>query len=473
MRYTKILATLGPASDKPETIRNLIEAGANGFRLNFSHGSHESHSRLYKTIRQTSQEMDVPVAILQDLQGPKIRTGKLKEGQPLRLRNGEKFTITTRDILGEGALVNTCYACLPRDVRRGDKILLDDGLIELRVEHSSETEVECTIVDGGFLGERKGINLPGVAVSTPALTDKDKEDAELGLRLGVDYIALSFVRHPKDIVELRDFVIHHGRNTHIVAKIEKPEAVEHLTEILDVTDGVMVARGDLGIEASLERVPVIQKTIISEANKRSRLVITATQMLESMIHNPIPTRAEVTDVANAVLDGTDVLMLSGETANGEFPVDTVKRMGQVAAEAELNLYRFYRTREEVTLEEHGSTHAIVLAAAAAARDVGATAIVAFSLSGRTATLLSQQRPYAPVIAFTSRPETLNRLALAWGVQPHPLPFHEVADDLLKAGEQTLLSRGVAKPGDTVVMVAGTTSAAAATNMLKIHKLARR
>lgn len=473
MKYTKILATLGPASEKPETIRKLIEAGVNGFRLNFSHGTHESHSRLYHLIRQTSQEMGVPIAILQDLQGPKIRTGELKDGQPLRLRNGEKFTITTREVLGEGALVSTTYSSLPRDVKRGDRILLDNGLIELRVERTSETEVECTIIDGGFLGERKGINLPGVAVSLPSFTTKDRKDAALGLQLGVDYIALSFVRHPEDLVELRDFITQHGRNTHIIAKIERAEAVNHLTEILDVAEGVMVARGDLGIETGIEHVPVIQKKIISEANRRSRLVITATQMLESMMHNPIPTRAEVTDVANAVLDGTDVLMLSGETATGEFPVEAVKCMSRVAAETELNLYRFYKTREEIAPVEHGASHAIVLAAAAAARDIAPSAIVVFSLSGRTASLLSQQRPYAPIIAFTPRPETLNRLALAWGVQPYLLPFHESADNLLKAGEQALLSRGIARPGDTVIMVAGTASAPAATNMLKVHKLAQR
>ncbi|MDQ7779699.1 MAG: pyruvate kinase [Planctomycetota bacterium] len=472
MHYTKILATLGPASEKVEVIRSLIEAGANGFRLNFSHGTHEAHARFYRTVRQTAKELGTPVAILQDLQGPKIRTGNNKDGQPLRLRNGEKFTITTREILGEGSLVGTTYSRLPRDVKRGDRILLDDGMIELRVERSTGTDVETVVIDGGFLGEHKGINLPGVAVSIPALTEKDKSDAAFGLELGVDYIALSFVRKPDDILELREFITKQGKNTHIVAKIEKPEAVDHLAEILDVTDGVMVARGDLGIETSIERVPVIQKTIIAEANKRGKLVITATQMLESMIHHPIPTRAEVTDIANAVLDGTDVLMLSGETANGDFPVETVKCMARVAEEAELNLYRFYRTREEVTLEEHSSTHAIVAAAAAAARDISANAIVAFSLSGRTASLLSQQRPFAPIIAFASNDEAFNRLALVWGVQSYPMAFHESADELLRIGEQELIARGIVKPGDTVVMVAGTSSAAAATNMLKVHRIVK-
>ncbi len=470
MRRTKILATLGPASSSPEKIEALIRAGVNGFRLNFSHGTHETHAGLYRAIREASARVGVPVAILQDLQGPKIRTGNLVDGKPVTLVAGQSMTISVQECLGTAQRVSTTYQALPSDVKAGDTILLDDGLMSLKVLSTTATGVEAQVAIGGELGEHKGINLPGVALSTPSLTEKDREDAAFGLSLGVDYIALSFVRKPSDIDDLRQLVRAAGKSTPIVAKIEKPEAIEQLEEVIAQSDGVMVARGDLGVEVSVERVPVLQKRIIAESNRQGKLVITATQMLESMIANPIPTRAEATDIANAILDGTDVVMLSGETAKGKYPVESVTRMGQIAEETERELVRYYDTLDRIESSGERLTKAAVDAACFAAREVVAAAIVVFTRSGRTALMASKERPACRTVALTPEDATYRRLALAFGVDPVKVDFVERPDDLIQAGERVLLERRLARHGDTVIMLAGTSTARGATNLVKVHRV---
>ena len=470
MRRTKILATLGPASSSPEKIEALIRAGVNGFRLNFSHGTHETHAGLYRAIREASARVGVPVAILQDLQGPKIRTGNLVDGKPVTLVAGQSMTISVQECLGTAQRVSTTYQALPSDVKAGDTILLDDGLMSLKVLSTTATGVEAQVAIGGELGEHKGINLPGVALSTPSLTEKDREDAAFGLKLGVDYIALSFVRKPSDIDDLRQLVRAAGKSTPIVAKIEKPEAIEQLEEVIAQSDGVMVARGDLGVEVSVERVPVLQKRIIAESNRQGKLVITATQMLESMIANPIPTRAEATDIANAILDGTDVVMLSGETAKGKYPVESVTRMGQIAEETERELVRYYDTLDRIESSGERLTKAAVDAACFAAREVVAAAIVVFTRSGRTALMASKERPACRTVALTPEDATYRRLALAFGVEPVRVDFVERPDDLIQAGERVILERCLARHGDTVIMLAGTSTARGATNLVKVHRV---
>ncbi len=470
MRRTKILATLGPASSSPEKIEALIRAGVNGFRLNFSHGTHETHGGLYHAIREISARVGVPIAILQDLQGPKIRTGHLVDRKPVTLVAGQRLTISVQECLGTAARVSTTYQALPRDVKAGDTILLDDGLLVLKVVSTTATEVEAEIAIGGELGEHKGINLPGVALSTPSLTEKDREDAAFGLTLGVDYIALSFVRQASDIDDLRQLVRAAGKNTPIVAKIEKPEAIEQLEAVIAQSDGVMVARGDLGVEVSVERVPVLQKRIIAESNRQGKLVITATQMLESMITNPIPTRAEATDIANAILDGTDVVMLSGETAKGKYPVESVTRMGQIAEETERELVRYYDSLDRIEASADRLTKAAVDAACFGAREVVAAAIVVFTRSGRTALMASKERPACRTVALTPEDSTYRRLALAFGVEAVKVDFVERPDDLIQAGERVILERRLARHGDTVIMLAGTSTARGATNLVKIHRV---
>jgi pyruvate kinase len=420
MTKTKIVATLGPATRTRERIVALMDAGVSVFRLNFSHGDPQEHAQSAELVRSLAKERHLAIAILQDLQGPKIRTGSLAGGQGVTLREGAHFSITTRPVCGTADLVSTTYSLLPQDVQPGDRILLDDGKIELRVLEADPSTVATVIVQGGLLQEHKGINLPGVAISAPALTQKDRVDLEFGLSLGVDAIALSFVRKPEDIIELKAIIQAHGQSTPVIAKLEKPEALDHLDAVMEATDGVMVARGDLGVELSAEKVPSVQKAIIEAAHRKRKLVITATQMLESMIHAPQPTRAEASDIANAVFDGTDALMLSGETAIGEFPVEAARAMATIAGEAERNLDRWgYRFPiEDPCLN---SSEGVAHAALDLARNIGAGAIVAFTRSGRTALYLSKLRGLIPVIAMTPNAQTYRRLAFAWGVTPHLCP----------------------------------------------------
>jgi pyruvate kinase len=475
MRRTKIVATLGPASSGPEVLARLIQSGMDVARLNFSHGGHEEHRERVRQVRETSERLGVSVACLQDLSGPKIRTGRLGPAEGVLLKEGEGFTLTTESVVGTAERVSTTYQWLPRDVRRGHRILLDDGLIELEVSAVEGDEVRTRVVNGGLLKSNKGINLPGVPLSTPALTEKDREDLAFGLSLDVDYVALSFVRRREDVMELRELLSAQGRpDLPVIAKIEKPEAVDNLASILAVADGVMVARGDLGVEVPTEHVPTLQKEIIRQANQAGRMVITATQMLESMVEHPRPTRAEASDVANAILDGTDAVMLSAETATGAYPVEAVATMGRIAGFTERQLFRpgGARQRRRSDLAAAGGStvaRAVAMASCGAAEQLDARCIVAFTESGATARLVSHFRPAVPVIAFTPSERVRRQLALAWGVKPLHSQHYETTDEMLSAGLSKLEASGVVTAGDTVIIVCGTTALSGATNMMKVHR----
>jgi pyruvate kinase len=470
MRRTKIVATIGPASREPAVLERLIEAGVNVVRLNFSHGEHEEHAAVVRAVREAARRQDKAVALLQDLSGPKIRTGRVKDG-PLPLVRGERIVITTdRTIEGTVGRISTTYTALPRDVNPGDKILLDDGNLELRVAGVSGEEVECEIVHGGPLKSNKGMNLPGVALSTPALTEKDRQDLAFGLKCGVDYVALSFVRKAADVTECQELIRSLGGVAPVVAKIEKREAVNDLPQILDVADGLMVARGDLGVELSTEEVPTLQKRMIEMANGAGKLVITATQMLESMIENARPTRAEASDVANAILDGTDAVMLSAETASGRFPVESVQTMARIARYTEEHYGPAPPSR--VTGGQHSMVaRSLARVASTVAEELDCRLIVAFTQSGATARLVSSYRPKTPIAAITHEDLTYQRLALWWGVTPVRSAFAETTDEMIVQGEKLLKEKGLVRSGETILMLAGQSHTAGATNMLRVHTIA--
>jgi len=470
-RRTKILATLGPASDSAEMIEKLIEAGANGFRLNFSHRTHEYFAPLIETIRASAKKLDRPISIVQDLQGPKMRIGVFKNCKSIQLNPGAKFVLTTRPVEGDESIVSTTYDRLPGDVHAGDCILLDDGCLELRVRKASGTEVETEVVLGGELGEHKGMNLPGVPISAPSLTEKDVADARFGAEAKVDYVALSFVRASADVVQLRTLL---NTSKHpeikIIAKIEKPEGVKNLDGILEAADGVMVARGDLGVEVSAEKVPLLQKMIIERANKAEKLVITATEMLESMVKDPRPTRAEASDVANAILDGTDVVTLSEETAVGIDPVRVVRTMSSIAECTESDESIFEYSKRLRPQKMANFTHAIVAAARNAAEDLKAKAILVLTQSGQTAWLASCQRPSCPIVALTPEPAIYRQLALIWGVVPIYSKLADTTENMIRQGEEALLDRNVVNKGDIVVIVSGSIPLRGATNLMKIERI---
>ena len=467
MRRAKIVSTLGPASSSERVIEQLIGAGVDVFRLNFSHGTRDEHAENVVRIRQIADNMQRSIAILQDLQGPKIRVGKLAE-DPIELKEGNRLTVTTREVPGDVECVSTTYAGLPRDVKPADRILLDDGHIELMVREVYGSDVVCEVVVGGLLKSNKGINLPGVRVSAPSLTTKDRDDLDLGIELGVDYIALSFVREPDDVREVQHIIDRAEKEIPVIAKLERAEAVDHLEDILDVADGVMVARGDLGVELSPEDVPVIQKRVISAANHAGVFVITATQMLESMTDHPRPTRAEASDVANAIFDGTDAVMLSGETAIGKYPVQTVQMMVRIIEKAEASVEL---APPILNLDSLSFPDAIGQAAAAVSTAVSPKAIVAFTQSGSTARLISKRRPRTPIIAFTPSERICRRLCLCWGVEPRQITLIDDTDRMVAEVEARLLSEGNVRFGDTLVILAGAPiTARAETNLLKLHRV---
>jgi pyruvate kinase len=450
-------------------IRQLIEAGVDVFRLNASHGTPEWRSEMVRLVRQESASAAFPVGILLDLQGPKIRLGKFEGGSAL-LEEGADFVITTEEIEGDSTAASTTYKDFARDVKPGDRVLLADGALELRVLEADGVKARCRVVRGGVISDKKGINLPGAQLSTPSLTRKDMEILQAGLEDGIDLVALSFVRRSSDILRLRLFLEEKGANIPIVAKIEKPEAVENLKDILAETDGVMVARGDLGVECPMEKVPFIQKSIIEQARRAGKFVITATQMLESMIENPFPTRAEVSDVANAIYDGTDAVMLSGETSVGKHPVEAVRVMDRTAHEAELSLgrlgFRELPRRDSVT-------HAEIVADAAfhAARLAGAQAIVVFSASGTSARLVARYRPPVPIYTFTPSSTAARALSVVYGVHAIPQPHVSSTDEMMALMDRVLLERGLVKPRDAVVFVAGQPiGRPGTTNMMKLHRV---
>jgi len=475
MRRTKIVCTIGPATSSEARLEQLMQAGMNVARLNFSHGTHQEHKQVIERVRTISSRLDCAVAILQDLQGPKIRVGALQDGKPVTLVDGTQVTITTSDIVGTGHVISTTYKALPQDVKVGDRILLDDGLLELRVVSANETDVQCLVVRGGVLGEHKGINLPGVAVSSPALTEKDRDDLRFGIARGVDYVALSFVRRAEDVREAKELIHQYSRECYgeeswdvpLIAKIEKPEAVEHLDDILAVADGVMVARGDLGVEMPQEKVPLIQKRIITQCNELGLPVITATQMLESMVTNPRPTRAEVNDVSNSVLDGTDSLMLSAETSVGAFPIEAVQMMARIALETEAA----YHTSVRPIHKHRSLAHAVSHAARALAEDTNVQDIVVFTRSGNTARLISKDRPRVPILAYTPSEHVYHQLALWWGVWPYRMSMQGTTEELIALAEQRLQNGKLVQHGEHVVIMGGMPIASqAGTNFVKLHRV---
>lgn len=466
MRNTKIVATLGPASSSAEMVQSLIVAGVDVFRLNASHGTPEGRVEQIRTIREASPTADRPIGILLDLQGPKIRLGKF-EGGGCELVAGARFTVTTQGCLGTAARASTTYVEFAKDVRPGDRVLLADGSLELSVVKSDGVEAECDVVTGGWISDRKGINLPGVQVSTPSLTKKDMSDLRAALEIGVDMVAMSFVRRGQDLLRLRHFLEEHDASLPVIAKIEKPEAWANLGEIIDACDGVMVARGDLGVEMALEKVPFIQKSTIERARARGRFVITATQMLESMIENPYPTRAEVSDVANAIFDGTDCVMLSAETSTGKYPVETVKMMRRIAREAESTLAPWRKS----DLLPAAATEPEIVADSAfrASKMIGAAAIVVFTSSGKSARMVSRYRPPVPIYAFTPSPVAARQLSSIYGVRAVEAPMLSSTDEMLDQMDKMLVQQGLVKLGDKVVFVAGhPIGRSGTTNLMRIH-----
>jgi pyruvate kinase len=476
MRRAKIVATLGPSSSDPETILKLIGLGVDVARLNFSHGRLEDHAEVLDRIRTASRRLVRAVAVLQDLQGPKIRTGSLRAGKVgVLLEPGHEIVITTEDDRpGDEHLVSTTYKYLAEDVRPGDRLLVDDGLIELRVLASDGVRARCEVVEGGVLKEHKGINLPGVSLRAEAMGEKDRRDLAFGLSHGIDYVGLSFVRSRADIDKCRAEMERVGRVVPIVAKIEKPEAVQHLDEILEGAEGVMVARGDLGVEIPPERVPFVQKEILRKANAVGKPVIVATQMLESMIEHPRPTRAEASDVANAIWDGADAVMLSGETASGRYPLLAVQMMDRVVREAEEHLPP--RTLPPSTLWESPAPFNAVAAAIGvrAAHEAGAVAIACFTLNGTTARLLSHYRPQVPVIAFSTDQAIRRRVALYWGVIPKIMEPTQDPDRMSESVSERLVADRLAAPGDRIVVVFGSPlGVPGQTNSVRLHQIPHR
>jgi pyruvate kinase len=467
-RRAKIVATLGPASNTEPVLHQLVRAGVDVVRLNFSHGSHEEKLALIQMIRKVSREERKPLCILGDLQGPKIRTGKLKDHQAVLLKAGQRLTITPRDVPGTASLVGTTFKTLAENLEQGSRILLSDGLIELRVHELNGDDVICDVINGGMLGEGKGINLPGISVRVPSLTEKDAVDLEFAIKNGVDAIAVSFVRTAEDVRLVRNRVAAYGGETWIIAKFEKPQAIEHLDAILTAADGIMVARGDLGVEVPPERVPAIQKHIIRRAAEFRKPVITATQMLESMIENPRPTRAEVSDVANAVYDGTDAVMLSGESAVGKYPVEAVAMMARIVADAEHHIkeQNYYEPRERMSRLSIAET--ICEATAHAADDLDLRGIALFTESGSTARQLSKYHPSVPIFALSPVEVTINRINLLWGTTPIRCPKVNTTEALVDTAEGLLEQYGYVKPREVIAIVAGTRTKSGSTKFLRLH-----
>ncbi|MBR9999791.1 MAG: pyruvate kinase [Cyclobacteriaceae bacterium] len=447
---TKIIATLGPASNSKSIIRSLIRSGANILRLNFSHGTHEEHLQRIKIIRNINKEFNDPVGILLDLQGPKIRIGDVVEGAT-HLAVGQKLIITVREMIGNSQKISTSYQNLPRDVKKGDIILIDDGNIELRVLNQDEEEVVTQVLHGGVLKSKKGINLPDTNVSIPSLTEKDLSDLEFALAHQVDWVALSFVRKAQDINDLRDIINKNGRKTKIVAKIEKPEAVENIGEIIEASDGLMVARGDLGVEIPMEKVPIIQKQIVRKCNNAAKPVIVATQMLESMIQNPRPTRAEASDVANAIMDGADAVMLSGETAAGNYPVLAVRSMARIIRSVEESVEGIFNKNYEI--EKDSATFyndRVIATACQLAEDTNAKVITGMTVTGYTAFYISKHRPKASIIIFTGNKTLLSQLALVWGVRAYFYEKFESTDDALNDIQEFLIKNDLISKKDIYI-----------------------
>ena len=455
MKKTKIICTMGPNTNDENIMRELALNGMDVARFNFSHGDYEEHLGRLEILRKVRKELDIPVAALLDTKGPEIRTGLLKDGKKVTLKEGQTFTLTTRDVVGDENMAHINYDGLNEDVAPGNKILIDDGLIGLDVVEVNGPDIVCQVVNGGELGEKKGVNVPNVKIKLPALTDKDKEDILFGIRQGFDFIAASFVRTADCIREIKQILEEHGSNMRVIAKIENAEGIENLDAIIEASDGIMVARGDMGVEIPPEKVPYIQKTIIRKCNEACKTVITATQMLDSMIRNPRPTRAEVTDVANAVYDGTDAVMLSGETAMGKYPVEAVKMMATIVEDSESHLdYAAYRERKVSDENMKNISNAVCFASVSTAHDLGATAIIAPSISGFTTRMLSKWRPSARIIGMSPSMTTVRQMQLQWGVTPVWSRRADTTDELIESSVEELKQRGLVQLGDTTVITAG-------------------
>ncbi len=467
MRRAKIVATLGPAASSYDQIRALIDAGVDVCRMNLSHGDYQVHEGVYANVRKAANDSGRAVAVMVDLQGPKIRLGKF-EGGPYELAVGDIFKITTEEVLGTRELSGTTYKGLPQDVKAGDFLLIDDGKVKVEVVVTNGTVVTTKVIVAGPVSNNKGINLPGVAVNVPALSEKDEADLRWGLRLGTDLIALSFVRDAADITRVHEIMAEEGRRVPVIAKIEKPQAVENLEGIVDAFDAIMVARGDLGVELPLEAVPIVQKQAVELARRMAKPVIVATQMLESMIHSPVPTRAETSDVANAVLDGADAVMLSGETSVGEYPVVTVQTMARIVASTEDHgLERI----APLTNKPHTQGGAITLAAIEVAEFVDAKFLCIFTESGDSARRMSRLRSKIPMLAFTPEPGIRRRLALTWGIQTYLVDRVTHTDAMFGQVDDILLSQGLAQLGDKVVVISGSPPGiAGSTNDIRVHRV---
>jgi pyruvate kinase len=464
---TKIVATVGPASNSKEMLRALVKEGVDVFRLNFSHGTHDQHQKVIDFVREINREMGTNVALLQDLQGPKIRVQDVQDG--VTLVSGQEFIITTRQLVGNNEIASTSYESLPKDVKVGDMILIDDGKIELTVKEVRDIDVVTTVKYGGPLKPRKGINLPQTKVTAPSLTDKDHADLLFGLKNRLDWVALSFVRKAKDIELLREIINQHSPNTRIVAKIEKPEAIENIDAIIAATDAVMVARGDLGVEIWLEEVPMMQKMIVQKCNKLAKPVIVATQMMESMIENPRPTRAETNDVANAVMDGADALMLSAETAAGKYPLEVIRSMVRTIGSVEKQGNVFYRFREVEAGIANFHTDSLILTACKLAKEVNAKAIVGMTQLGYSAYRAASHRPNANIFAFTSNAEIINQMSLVWATRAYHYDKASSTDDTIADVEAVLKRDGHVQSGDIFIVLASMPiQARGKTNLIKVN-----
>lgn len=468
-RKTKIVCTIGPASESREILSQLIDKGMNVARLNFSHGSHPEHEKRILLVQELRQEKKLPIAVMLDTKGPEIRLGCFQDGQAV-LENNGSFILTTRSILGNSTIASISYDQLPQDVSVGTKILLDDGLLELRVEKIEDTDIHCRIINGGMVSDRKGVNVPEVHLSLPFISDKDKADILFGIKHKVDFIAASFTRSAEDILKIRHLLAENGGEfIKIIAKIENAEGVDNIDEILDAADGVMVARGDMGVEIPFEEVPILQKMIIKKALRKGRHTITATQMLDSMTKNPRPTRAEATDVANAIYDGTSAIMLSGETAAGKYPVEAVETMSKIAICTENSISyqrRFGRLENSTGL---GVTEAISHATCTVAHDLNAKAIITVTRSGQTARMISKYRPYIPIISCTTDDIVYQQLSLSWGVTPLLCEYRSTTESLFDHAVSTAKEAGFVTAGDVVVMTGGAPiGVPGTTNLLRVY-----
>lgn len=474
MKKTKIVCTIGPASETKEILTELFESGLNVCRLNFSHGTHEEHKKRIETIKQVREELDMPIGIMLDTKGPEIRLGDFKDGV-VEIEQGSSFTFTTRDILGVKTIATVKYKGLPGDLIKGSKILVDDGLVEFEVVGiTNGTEIDTIALNGGTLKNHKGVNVPNIKISLPAVTEKDKADIIFGIENGVDFVAASFVRKSADVLEIRKVLEDNGGDyIEIISKIENQEGVDNIDEILAASDGIMVARGDLGVEVSAEEIPMVQKDLIRKSNIAGKPVITATQMLDSMMRNPRPTRAEVTDVANAIIDGSSSIMLSGETAAGKYPVEAVQTMYRIATRTERSLDYHRMLNDKVVSSEVTTTNAIGKATCNTAMDLGAKAIITATSSGYTSKAIAKFRPLTPIIAATTTKQVMRRLSLVWGVYPVLSPYSGLTDDVIELSIDAAVNKGYASEGDMVVITAGIpVGTAGSTNLIKVHTIGK-